>query len=318
MSTGIVVIDQGFGNVTREQALANRLGVGFAAHQCHTEEETASAATGASVIIVNFAPITRRVLSVLEPGATVVRYGVGYDNVDIASARELGIRVCNVPDYGADTVADHTVSMLLALLRKVALLDRAVRESGWVQPSDLGSVRGFTETAVGLIGTGRIGRAVAARLQPFGFTVLAHDPFVEDAQLTALGMQPVGLDELLRSANAISLHAPLTATSRHLIGEASLQLMRPGAVIVNTARGGLIDEGALASSLRSGHLGGAALDVFESEPLPEDSDLRTFPNVLLTPHVSFLSDVSLANLQRLATEEAERALLGQALRCEVS
>jgi len=318
MSAGIVVSDQGFGNVTREHALANRFGVGFAAHQCHTEEETVNVAARATVVFVNFAPITRRVLSVLGPSATVIRYGVGYDNVDVDSASELGIRVCNVPDYGADTVADHTVSMLLTLLRNVALLDRAVRERGWLQPSDLGSVRGFTETAVGLIGTGRIGRAVAARLRPFGFTVLGYDPFVDDAQLAALSIQPVGLNELLRSANAISLHAPLTERNRHLIGDASLRLVRPETVIVNTARGGLIDERALASSLRSGHLGGAALDVFEKEPLPEDSDLRTFPNVLLTPHASFFSDVSLANLQRLATEEAERALSGRALRCQVN
>lgn len=318
MSDGIVVTDQGFGNVTRERALADRLGVGFAGHQCRTEEETVRAAAGADVVLVNFAPITRRVLDVLRPGATVIRYGVGYDNVDVGSASELGIRVCNVPDYGAETVADHTVSMLLALLRNVALLDRAVRERGWLQPSDLGSVRGFTETAVGLIGTGRIGRAVAARLQPFGFTILAHDPFVDDAQLAALSMQPVGLDELLRSANAISLHAPLTERSRHLIGEASLRLVRPGAVIVNTARGGLVDERALVAALRSGRLGGAALDVFEKEPLPEDSDLRTIPSVLLTPHASFFSDSSLANLQRLATEEAERALSGRTLRCQVN
>jgi D-3-phosphoglycerate dehydrogenase len=318
VSDGIVVTDQGFGNVTRERALADRLGVGFAAHQCRTEEETVGAAVGADVVLVNFAPITRRVLDVLGPRATVIRYGVGYDNVDVGSASELGIRVCNVPDYGAETVADHTVSMLLALLRNVAPLDRAVRERGWLQPSDLGSVRGFTETAVGLIGTGRIGRAVAARLQPFGFTILAHDPFVDDAQLAALSMQPVGLDELLRSANAISLHAPLTERSRHLIGEASLRLVRPGAVIVNTARGGLVDERALVAALRSGRLGGAALDVFEKEPLPEDSDLRTIPSVLLTPHASFFSDSSLANLQRLATDEAERALSGRTLRCQVN
>lgn len=173
MSGGLVVTDQTFGNVMRERELAAHLGVPFAEHQCRTEDETVTAVTGARVVLVNFAPVTRRVLEVMESDAVIIRYGIGYDNVDLSAASELGIRVCNVPDYGASTVADHTVALLLSMLRKVTLLDRAVHEHGWLQPGDLGSMPGFTDTTVGLVGTGRIGRAVAARLQPFGFTVLA-------------------------------------------------------------------------------------------------------------------------------------------------
>jgi D-3-phosphoglycerate dehydrogenase len=314
----IVVTDQAFGNVDRERALAERLAVSFAEFQCSTEDDTIEAVRGASVAFVNFAPMTRRVLEAMAPASVVIRYGIGYDNVELAAATELGIRVCNVPDYGADTVADHTVALLLALLRKIAVIDRTIHEKGWVSPGDLGAIRGFGETTVGLVGTGRIGRAVAARLIPFGFTVLAYDPFVEASQLEELGIRAVGFEELLAAAHAVSLHAPLTEQNHHLMTGSTFAAMQADAVLVNTSRGGLVDETALADALASGRLGGAALDVFESEPLPADSPLRGFPSVLLTPHAAFYSDSSLANLQRLATEEAERALTGQPPRCPVN
>ncbi|GAB3268459.1 C-terminal binding protein [Arthrobacter pigmenti] len=318
MSAGIVVTDQIFGDVAREREMAQRLEIPFADHQCSTEDETVEAVAGAQVVFVNFAPISRRVLEAMDAAAVVIRYGIGYDNVDVAAAAELGIRVCNVPDYGADTVADHAVALLLTLLRRIKLLDRAVHTRGWLRPGDLGPLPGFADSTVGLIGTGRIGRGVAARLKPFGFRILAHDPYIDPAQLADAGIEPVELPALLESAHAVSLHAPLTEANHHLIDAEALGRMRPGAVLVNTSRGGLVDHSALADALDNGHLGGAALDVFEPEPLPEDSRLRNFDNVLLTPHAAFYSDASLANLQRMATEEAGRALSGQPLRCQVA
>lgn len=314
MSMNIVVTDQTFGGVDRERALAERLGLSFADHQCRTEDETSAAVSGARIVFVNFAPMTKRVLSTLAPGAVVIRYGIGFDNVDTTAANDLGIRVCNVPDYGVATVADHTLALLLTLLRRVVPFDRAIRERGWLNVGELGSLPGFTETTVGLIGSGRIGRAVIDRLKPFGFRILVHDPFVDDDQLSALGVTTAEFDDLLQEAHAITLHVPLTKQTHHLIGQHALQRMRPGTVIVNTARGGLIDEQELVKSLANRHLGAAALDVLESEPLPLDSELRNAPNLLLTPHAAFFSDGSLATLQRLATEEAERALTGKPLR----
>lgn len=314
----VVVTDQAFGNVDHELAMAQRLGVSFAEHQCRDEDETADAVTGARVVFVNFAPMTERVLAALDSGAVVIRYGIGYDNVDVAAAASLGIAVCNVPDYGADTVADHTTSALLALLRKLPMYDRAIRRDGWVQPADLGPVKAFPDTTVGLIGTGRIGRAVASRLAPFGFRVIAHDPFVADEELVQLGIEAVGFDELLRSADAISLHAPLTAENHHLIDEKEIGAMKPGAVVVNTSRGPLINAEALVAALKDQRLGGAALDVFETEPVASDSELRGIDSVIMTPHAAFYSERSLANLQRLAAEEGERALRGEELRCRVA
>lgn len=314
----VVVTDQAFGGVERERAVAERHGCSFAEFDVRTEEETAAAVRGSRAVFVNFAPITRRVLGELAQGAVVIRYGIGYDNVDVSSARELGVSVCNVPDYGADTVADHTVALLLALLRRLDSYTRSIQTDGWVQPAQVGPIKGFAETTIGLIGTGRIGRAVAARLAPFGFRVVGFDPFVDPASLRDAGIVPLGLDELLGEADAVSLHAPLTEGNRHLLDAPRLAALRDGAVVVNTSRGPLIDEAALADALHAGHLAGAGIDVFEAEPLPAQSRLRDAPNVLLTPHAAFYSDTSLANLQRLAAEEADRALSGLPLRCAVT
>jgi len=313
----IVVTDHAFGGTVHEEALARATGRALAVHGCVTAEETAEAVRGADLVFVNFAPMTRSVLAALAPGATVIRYGIGYDNVDVDAARELGVRVANVPDYGVDTVADHTLACLLALLRRTGPFTAAVRERGWLAAADLGPVRGFAETTVGLVGTGRIGRAVAARLRPFRFEVIAYDPFVAPEQLAAEGIEQVELPELLERAHAVTLHAPLTEGNRHLIGPDSLAAMRSDAVLVNTSRGGLVDETALAEALAGGRLAGAALDVFDPEPLDAASPLRALENVILTPHAAFYSVSSLDALQRLAAEEGARALAGEPLRCAV-
>lgn len=314
----VVVTDQAFGGVEREAETARRLGAQFDSYQCTTEAETAEAVSGADVVLVNFAPITSKVLAAMSAGGTVIRYGIGYDNVDVAAARELGIAVSNVPDYGSDTVADHTVACLLALLRKLPAYTGALRARGWCAPSDLGPLPGFGSTTVGLVGTGRIGLAVNRRLQAFGFRVLAHDPYADRAALQAEGVVPAKLDEVLETSHAISLHAPLTPETRHVIDGVALGQVRRGAVLVNTSRGGLVDEAALVEALLSGQVAGAALDVFDPEPLSPESPLRGMDQVILTPHAAFFSDDSLAALQRLASDEAARALEGKPLRCPVT
>ncbi|UED84447.1 C-terminal binding protein [Streptomyces profundus] len=318
MSPRVVVTDQAFGQVHHERATAERFAATFAEHRCADEPGTVEAVRGADVAFVNFAPMTRPALAALAPGATVIRYGIGYDNVDVDAARELGVRVANVPDYGTGTVADHAVACLLALLRRLPAYDRAVRANGWAAPSDVGPLPSLTATTVGLVGTGQIGLAVRERLRPFGCRVLASDPFADPAALARQGIEHVELAELLASSHAVSLHAPATRATHRLIGRSSLALMRQGAVLVNTSRGALVDPDALAEALRAGRLAGAALDVHDPEPLPPDSPLRALPQVLLTPHAAFYSTDSLDALQRLAAEEAARALAGEPLRCRVA
>lgn len=318
MAVRVVVTDHAFTDVARERDLAARHGADFTVGSCTTSAETLELARGAAVAFVNFAPIDRDVLAALAPGATVVRYGVGYDNVDIDAARELGIQVANVPDYGIQTVADHAAAGLLALARRLPVYDRAIRRDGWIGPAEVGPVRSLRDTVVGLVGFGKIAQAVAERLTPFGVSFLCYDPWADPARLAALSVTAVDLPELAARSHAISLHAPSTPETYRMIDAEFLAALPEGAVLVNTARGSLVDEPALVDALRSGRLAGAALDVTDPEPVPAESPLRELPSVVLTPHAAFYDTASLVTLQRLASEEADRALRGEALRCRVA
>ncbi len=313
----VPVTDATFLNLDPERAVLEPLGATVAPHQCRNEDEVAAATAGARVVLAQFAPVTRRVLAGLAPGATVVRYGIGVDNIDLDAARELGVAVANVPDYCIDEVADHTVAMLLMLLRKLPALEAELRGGGWGGIAVARPMPALRRTTVGFLGLGRIGRAVLERLRPFGCSFLAHDPALSAADAAALGVTLADLATVLREADALTLHLPLTAQTRHLLDAERLALMKPSAVVVNTARGGLIDVEALVAALAAGTLGGAALDVFEQEPLPADSPLRGAPRLALTPHMSWYSDEAMGRLQTLAAEEAARALRGEPLRCPV-
>lgn len=314
----LVVTDQAFGNVRHEQAAAVAAGAVFSEHFCRTEAETLAAVRGAQAVLNNFAPMTRPVLAALAPGATVVRYGVGVDNVDLAAARDLGVRVCNVPDYGVEEVADHAAAMSLALARRLGRFDAGVRAGGWKITALAGALPSLRGMTVGVIGMGRIAQAYARRMAGFGCRLVGHDPFVSDDDARALGIAPMSGEAVLSAADILSLHLPLTAATRHFLDGAAIARLPQGAIVINAARGGLIDEEALAQALHAGRLAGAGLDTFEAEPLPAESPLRTAPNVMLSPHAAFYSDASVDALQRLAAEEALRALRGEPLRCALT
>jgi D-3-phosphoglycerate dehydrogenase len=246
-----------------------------------------------------------------------VRYGVGVDNVDLKAAQEFGHRVCNVPDYGIEEVADHAVALTLGLARHLTAFDRAIRAGAWKISQIAPSLRSLRDTQVGLIGLGRIARAYATRMQAFGCTIIGYDPAVNAEELEILGIKVVSLEEVLQASQVISLHVPLLPSTRNVLDKDAISRMLPGAILINVSRGGLVDESALAEALNSGHVSGAGLDVFEQEPLPETSPLRHASNILLSPHAAFFSDLSVRNLQRLAAEEASRALRGEPLRCAV-
>ncbi len=314
----LVVTDQAFGNVRHEQAAAAAAGAAFDEFHCRSEEETLAAVTGADAVLNNFAPMTRRVLAALKPGAAVVRYGVGVDNVDLDAARDLGIRVCNVPDYGVEEVADHAAAMTLALSRRIPRFDGAVHEGRWKITEIVHDLRSLRDTTVGLVGMGRIAQAYARRMAAFGCRLVGYDPFVPSEQAWRLGIEPASLERVIAEAGVLSLHLPLTAETRHMIDAEAIARLPRGAIVINASRGGLVDEAALAAALNSGHLAGAGLDVFEVEPLPPHSPLRRAPNVLMSPHAAFYSDASVDALQRLAAEEALRALRGEPLRCPLT
>lgn len=317
MRPRVVVTDCRFEGLRHEQEAAERFGAAFEVFDCKGPADVARALLDADIAFVNLVPVDAEALAGMRPNGLVIRYGIGIDNVDLGAARRLGKRVANIPDYGSDTVADHAASSMLALLRRLRVYDAAIRRDGWAAPAMVAHLPALAATTIGLLGVGRIGVLVAQRLQAFGISVLAHDPYADPVRLQALKIELVPLETLLAQVHGLSLHLPATPATRHIIGRDTIGRMRPGAMLVNTARGALVDEAALSDALASGHLGGAALDVFDPEPLSPGSPLRRMDNVFLTPHAAFYSAESLEALQRLAAEEAIRALAGEPLRSEV-
>ena len=300
----VVVTDYTFPDVAQERAAA--AGAEFAAHQCRSAEDVAAAVAGADVALVQFAPFGPAAAAAMRRGGTVIRYGVGYNNIDLAACAAQGLRVGYVPDYCADEVADHTAASALSLLRKINAMDASVRRGEWAAVKMAKPMKTFSQTRFGFYGLGQIGRAVLARLGGFGFQFMAHDPGV-----TALpGVEMVSAEALLARADIISLHAPATAVTTGYFNAARLATMQRHAMIVNSARGQLIVEDDLAAALQDGIIAGAALDVFHIEPLPADSALRRAPNLVLTPHAAWYSETAIHRLQELVATDIATALQG--------
>ncbi len=237
-------------------------------------------------------------------------YAVGTDGVDLGAASARGIAVANVPGYCTDDVAEHTLALLLAAWRKLPRAERVARSGDWgLEP--LRPIPRLAGRTVGLLGFGRIARAVAARLAGFRVTVLAHDPWGDPAAAAGLGVRLVGLEELLRASDAVSIHLPLTAETSGLLDRRRLALLRPGAVLVNAGRGGVVDEEALLRALTSGALGAAALDVVAAEPPAPDHPLLALPRVIATPHMAYYSEDSLLDLRRAVASNAAAVLRGE-------
>ncbi len=260
------------------------------------EDDVIEAARGATAILVTAAYVTRRVMKALQPDLrAVVRYGVGLDRIDLEAARELGVDVRNVREFCTNEVADQTLALVMALSRRLVQHVLATREGRWGGVGAGPLVR-LSGKRAGVIGFGAIGQAVARRLHGVGMAVVAHDPFVSDGAAREFGVTMVALEELLRTSHVVCVNCPLTDETRGLIGEAEFALMQPGALIVNTARGGIIDEEALAAALRERRIAGAGLDVLEQEPPPADHPLLAMDNVLITPHMAASTQEAMAEL----------------------
>ena len=309
----VLITDGTFADFAQEQAAVEAQGASLKVAQLHDEASVMAAAEQADVLVVQFAPITAAVIERLPAGARIVRYGLGLDNIDLEEARRREVPVAYVPDYATGEVADHTATLIVSTLRKIGALDASVRDGLWDPVGVARPIKAFKDSTVGFVGYGRIGREVYARLAAFGFSGLVYDPFASDDAL--VGLERVELDMLFERADVITLHCPLTAQNRHVVNADRLAKMLPNAIVVNTARGGLIDTEALARALQCGTIGGAALDVFEVEPLGSDSALRDCPNLTLTPHAAWYSAASMVRLQALAADEIDRALEGRPPRC---
>lgn len=276
------------------------------------DEELIALAAEADAILVNWRPLPAAALEAADRCAVVSRYGVGVDNIPVELATELGILVVNVPDFCEEEVADHAMALLLACARRIVPLAAATRSGTWDQSAARGLPR-LSEQTVGLVGFGRSGRQMAKRARGFGMRVLAHTP-----RLTAAGLRELAgeveacadLGELLREADYVSLHAPATAETRHLIGEPELRAMKPSAHLINVARGALVDQTALERALRERWIAGAALDVLDREPPPAELELLREENAVITPHVAFYSETAIRELQIGAADNVAAVLTG--------
>jgi len=239
----------------------------------------------------------------------IVRYGVGYDNVDLAAATEAKIMVGHSPAYCLDEVATHAISLLLACVRNLVPIHLRVTQGGWSANPPEKSYR-MSGRALGLVGCGNIGQSVARKLGGWGMRLLATDPFVDPESLTSLGVELVDLETLCSRSDFISLHVPLLPETRHLIGRRELSRMKPGVILVNTSRGPVLDTEALLAALAEGRVAAAGLDVFETEPLDVNSPLRSHRRVVLTDHTAWYSEDSVAELQQTVAEEAVRVCNG--------
>jgi len=280
------------------------------ATEASSEDALIANVRDADVVLVAGAQITRRVLENLPRCRSVIRYGIGLDNVDLEAATDHGIVVAHVLEFCTEEVSNHAIALLLALARKLPTLHQDTVAGRWRQEHAwrLAPVHGQT---LGVVGFGNIGRAVAGKALAFGLRVLAHDPYCDPKAAGEMGVKLLPLDELLAKADYVSLHTPLMPETRHLIGAAELKAMKPTAVLINTARGPVVDEPALVEALSKGEIAAAGLDVFEEEPLPADSPLCRLENVVLTPHVASVSPEAMRQVRQEVGRAAGDVLRGR-------
>lgn len=311
MDYRIVVTDSGFPNLDPETEILKELGQ-LDLISWKNEQELQQKVANADALLVQWAPVSAAFIETLQQCKIIVRYGIGVDNIDLKAAAEKGIPVCNVPDYCIDEVADHTIALAVSSLRQIAEVDCNVRKGLWkiFLPRP---VMPFHKMVFCLAGFGRIARKVAERANALGFMVKAYDPYISASTMEKAGVLSVGLNELLKEADVLSLHLPLSAATRYFINRETLRQMKPSALLVNTSRGGLINLDDLSAALSGNELWGAALDVFEEEPLPIKSPLLNVPGIVLSSHVAWYSSLSVPRLQRLAAEEIARGLRGEVL-----
>ncbi|OAI52904.1 hydroxyacid dehydrogenase [Planctomycetaceae bacterium SCGC AG-212-F19] len=310
----VAVTDYSFDTLDVETAVLEPLGCAIVARRRgSTSAELADLVADADHVITQFAPVNATVIGAMRKVRVIVRYGVGVDNVDLEAARAQGIPVCNVPDYCIDEVADQTLALLLATTRGVVPNCQAVRAGQWKLAVPLPAMRTLAEMTVGVVGFGRLGRAVVRRLLAFGGRVLVYDPVVPAHVIADAGGVPTDLRSLLAESDAVTLHCPSTPQTRRLMNRETIGQMRRGAILVNVSRGDVVDSAALVEALANGHLSAAALDVFDPEPIPADCPLLRMDNVVLSAHVASASAKAARKLRETVAGTVARAIRGEPL-----
>jgi D-3-phosphoglycerate dehydrogenase len=306
----IAVTDSVFPSLEPAKAALARLDPELRMSKSASADDILGVARDADAILVTYAKLTADLIGQLTRCKAIGRFGLGVDNIDLVAAKAKGIAVNYVPDDCIREVSDHAMALLLALIRKIPLSNKVVQAGRWEMPAVVPITR-IEGTVLGLIGFGHIPRLLAPKAQAFGIKVQAFDPFAKPDVFRAARVDSVDLDTLLATSDYVSVHAPLTPQTRGLVNADAFGKMKPGAYLVNTARGPLVDEAALVAALDSGRLGGAALDVVTTEPLAKDSPLLGRDNVIITPHTAFYSVEALAELQTKCASDVARLLNGE-------
>jgi len=302
----VVITDCDHGDIEEEKRIFGQMGAELSWLQLKTEEDLIRECKDAEGLLIQYAPLTRKVLGQLPRCKVLSRYGVGVDSIDLKAATDFGIIVANVPDYCVDEVAIQAVTLFMALIRKTVFFDQKVRAGHWdfTEGGPIHRIRGRT---MGLVGCGKIGMEVAKMASTLGMQVLAFDPYIQKAE----GIRLVDLATLLEESDFISIHCPLNESTRHLIGEKAFLQMKKRPLIVNTSRGPIIDGTALIEALKGGLISGAGLDVLEKEPLDPQSPMLKMENVIFSPHMGFYSEESIRELNRRTAENVADVLLGK-------
>jgi D-3-phosphoglycerate dehydrogenase len=306
----IAITDSPFPSLDPAKKALARLSPEYRMAKSPSADDILAVARDADAILVTYAKLPGDLLRQLKRCKAIGRFGLGVDNIDLPTAKELGIAVNYVPDYCLREVSDHAMALLLALARKVPFSNKLVQSGRWEVPPIV-PLRRLEGQVLGLVGFGNIPRALAPKAKAFGLKVLTHDPYVKPDMLAAAGVEGVSFDDLLARSDFISVHAPLMPQTRGLMNVAAFGKMKKGALLINTARGPLVDEAALVAALDSGQLGGAGLDVVTTEPLAKDSSLLGRDNVILTPHTAFYSVEALEELQTKCASDVARVLSGE-------
>ncbi|MBT9236068.1 MULTISPECIES: C-terminal binding protein [Pseudomonas] len=302
----LLIAPHQFPHLEREQKLAEEFGMKLVA-AADQQAFTAGMADAEVVMVTPYGKVTEAEFALMTRCKAVVRYGIGYDNIDVKAAAKVGVPVSIVPDASSEEVAAHALAMGVALARRLPHGQASIQNNGWAGTIAYDTPK-FANLEVGIVGMGRIGRLTAKWWAALGVKVKAYDPFAKFDDYPQASLQ-----DILEQSDVVSLHLPLNADTRDMINADVLKRMRKNAVIVNVSRGGLIDEAALAHALRTGEIAGAALDVFAKEPLPQDNPLRDAPNLIITPHIAWRSTTSIGALQDGAIDRARRALTGEQL-----
>lgn len=313
----VIINYQEYEDVEIEKAVLRELpDAEFVESHTRDADEFIEEARDADAAIIQYVPCPKKAIDAMDRLKVIVRYGIAVDTIDVAAARARGVRVCNVPFYCLDEVSNHALAMILALNRKIFTADRMLRENRH-RLETLRPIPRLADTTAGLLGFGHISRLLAKKLKPLVGEILAFDPFVGAEEMEKAGAGKAGIEELFSNSDFISVHIPLKEATRRLVGAELISKMKPTAYLINTSRGAVVDEAALIGALKEKRIAGAGLDVFETEPLPAGSPLRSLENVILTSHYSWYSEGAIRELKETAARQALLVLRGEEPEYEV-